>query len=238
MLELKNVTLAALACKDVKATIKAMEYSMKNVKFGDAVFVSHKKPSYLPENIRFEYTSENKSIDDFNYKMVFDFHKYINTDYCLLVHADGFVVNPDMWRDEFLDYDYIGAPWPLPAEEDKISYRDPDGNICRVGNSVSIRSKKLLEYPSKVNMPWEPFHGNFHEDGFICCHHHKDFEAAGMKIAPINVAKYFSHENMIPEIEGIKPFCFHKWMGTNSKYPRFCKFESFINKLKKSVLKK
>jgi hypothetical protein len=26
---------------------------------------------------------------------------------------------------------------------------------------------------------------------------------------------------MIPEIEGITPFCFHKWAGTNAQYPNF-----------------
>ena len=46
-------------------------------------------------------------------------------------------------------------------------------------------------------------------------------EAAGMRIAPLEVAKYFAHETMIPEIEGITPFAFHKWAGTNADYPRF-----------------
>lgn len=221
MIDLPNVTLAACACTNIHETVKAMRYSMKGIQFGDAVFVSHKRPLFLPKDIRFEYTTKNKSIDDFNYKMVYDFYKYIHTEYVLLIHADGFVVNPEMWRDEFLDYDYIGAPWPIPPTEDKITFRDQDGNLCRVGNSVSIRSKRLLEYPSKANMPWNSFYGNFHEDGFICVHHHKDFESAGMKIAPLDVAKYFSHENLIPEIEGIEPFCFHKWAGANSKYPNF-----------------
>lgn len=237
MLDLKNVTIVALTSVNVNATIKAIKYSMKGINFGDAVIITHKKPKFLSKKIRYEYTSEIKNINDFNYKMVYELYKYIKTDFCLLVHADGFVVHPEMWQDEFLHYDYIGAPWPIPPKDDNITYRDPDGNLCRVGNSVSIRSKRLLEYPSKVGMPWKSFYGNYHEDGFICVHHHKDFEAAGMSIAPIEVAKYFSHENMIPEIEGITPFCFHKWMGTNSKYPKFCRIESFFYRLKRKIKK-
>ena len=42
-----------------------------------------------------------------------------------------------------------------------------------------------------------------------------------MRIAPLEVAKYFSHETMIPEIQGITPFAFHKWAGTNAGYPKF-----------------
>jgi hypothetical protein len=41
-----------------------------------------------------------------------------------------------------------------------------------------------------------------------------------MKFADIDVAKYFSHETMVPEISGINLY-FHKWSGSNSKYPKF-----------------
>ena len=44
-----------------------------------------------------------------------------------------------------------------------------------------------------------------------------------MRYAPIDVAKYFGHENMLPETAGIRPFVFHKWEGTNAEYPRFDK---------------
>lgn len=228
-LALPNVTLVALACKDVWATVKAMQYSMKEIDFGDSILITHKKPFFLPSTIKYSHTDKNKSIDDFNYKMVFKLYQYIKTDFALLVHADGFVVNPQMWRKEFLEYDYIGAPWPLPKDD---SFRDIHGNLCRVGNSVSIRSKRLLELPAKIGMEW---HGQsaqdgielFNEDGYICCAKRHVFEQYGMKYAPIEVAKYFSHETMIPEIEGIVPFAFHKWAGTNAKYPDFRKKLSF-----------
>ena len=35
-----------------------------------------------------------------------------NTYNAMLIHSDGYVINPSAWRDDFLDYDYIGAPWP------------------------------------------------------------------------------------------------------------------------------
>ena len=47
------------------------------------------------------------------------------------------------------------------------------------------------------------------------------FTAAGMTYAPLSLAVYFGHEHMIPEEEGIRPFLFHKWEGTNAQYPRF-----------------
>lgn len=218
-LQLKNVTLVAVTSVKVMETVKAMKYSMKGIDFGDAVFVSHRKPIYLPLNIRFEKTDKLTDIDCFNYKMLYELTDYIHTDFCMVVHYDGFVVHPECWRDEFLDYDYIGAPWPIP--NDDFTYRDINGTLCRVGNSVGIRSKRLLDFPKKANLPFEEDHGNHHEDGFICVKNKHLFEAAGMKIAPLEVAKYYSHETMIPEIEGITPFAFHKWAGSNASYPQF-----------------
>lgn len=233
-LQLPEITLVAMTSVNIRETIKAMKYSMRGIDFGDAVIITHKKPLGLPADIRYAHTDELKNIDDFNYKMVYELGGYISTDYAMIVHADGYIVHPEMWREEFLDYDYIGAPWPLPNEGDTTTYRDKDGNICRVGNSVGIRSKRLMDFPKKANIPWvgEYAFGKmwYHEDGFICCKIKHLLEAEGMQIAPLEVAKYFGHEHMIPEVQGITPFCFHKWAGTNAKYPDFTK-EGVYNKL-------
>ncbi len=217
----------------VEATLKAMKYSMERVEFADAVFISHKKPLFLPKGIRFAYIDRLNNIDDFNYKAVYDMGDYIKTDFAMLVHYDGYVVNPDQWRDEFLDYDYIGSPWPLPKEGDLASYRDIHGNICRVGNSMGIRSKRLMDFPKKANLPWTAMDGWYNEDTYLCCQIRHLLEAEGMKIAPLEVAKYFAHENMVPEVQGITPFAFHKWMGTNAQYPDFRRKHPFIDSLRR-----
>lgn len=243
-LQLPQVTLAAMTSVNVKETIQAMQYSMRGIDFGDAVLITHKKPFHLPKSIRYSHTSELKNIDAFNYKMVYELGEHIHTEFALIVHADGFVVHPELWREEFLDYDYIGAPWPLPKEGDTTTYRDIEGNICRVGNSAGIRSKRLMDFPKKANIPWE---GEFaygkmwyYEDGFICCKIRHLLEAEGMRIAPLEVAKYYSHEQMIPEVQGIVPFAFHKWEGTNAQYPNFLKptiWRRIRNKLRSWIKK-
>lgn len=113
---LPNVTLAAMTSVNIRATIRAMQYSMRGIEFGDAVLITHRRPLGLPGGIRYSHTDRLSDIDAFNYKMVYELGDHIRTDFALIVHADGFVVHPEMWRDEFLDYDYIGAPWPLPPE--------------------------------------------------------------------------------------------------------------------------
>jgi hypothetical protein len=51
---------------------------------------------------------------------------------------------------------------------------------------------------------------NTNEDGNICVHNRHIFEENGCKIAPLEVAKYFSYESPISENQGILPFGFHR----------------------------
>lgn len=222
-LKLPNVTLAAMTSVKIYEAIKALEYSMQGIEFGEVVLITHRKPISLPKGITYKHTSKLTDIDCFNYKIVYELADHINTDYVLLVHADGFVIYPESWREEFLQYDYIGAPWPIPRPGTVHSYHDVYGNLCRVGNSVSLRSKKLLEFPKKAGLVWEKDEeGFYNEDIFLCCRNKHKIEEAGMKIAPVEVAKYFGHEHPVPEIADVdKPFTFHKWRGKNIRYPHF-----------------
>lgn len=192
MLSLPNVTLIALTNKDFEGHKKSIDASCKGVEFGA---------------IKLIWDEKITSIDDWNRKIIYELHNYIDTEYALLIHADGYVINPQAWRPEFLGFDYVGAPWPLP--NDSYSYRDAFGNLVRVGNSVSLRSKKILELPSKLGLEWKSYYGNTNEDGFLCCHNKHILEKEGCVFAPIEVAKYFSKEHELPENQGIDTFAFH-----------------------------
>ena len=208
MLNLENVTLATASSIDLDRSIKALDYSCKGINFGAVKLVSHEKPNNLSPNIKFEYIEKMNNLDEYSYNMIYRLGEYIETEFVLVIQADGHVVNPSSWRDEFLEYDYIGAPFPLP--HDSFSYRDANGNLLRVGNGgFSLRSKKLVDLPNKLGLEWKPFHGYYNEDGYICVNYRHIYEENGLKYAPLDVAKYFSHESDIPETEGITPFGFH-----------------------------
>lgn len=192
MLCLPNVTLVALSNKDFRGHDLAIAKSCEGVQWGGVKLI-------------YDYTI--RSIDDWNYKVLFELHNYIATDYCLLIHADGYVVNPASWREEFLDYDYVGAPWPLPR--DPISYRTPKGELIRVGNSVSLRSKRILRLPSELGLEFKPFWGNTNEDGKLCVEWRDILREHGVRYAPLDVAKHFSREHTLPENEHLTPFAFH-----------------------------
>jgi hypothetical protein len=211
MLDLSNVTLIAMTSVKIPQTIKALQYSSKGIKFGAIKIISDIEPDNIPDDIIHEYTEKMSNIDDWNYSIIYKLGKHIETEFAILIHDDGFIINPKSWRSEFLEYDYIGAPWPLPM--DNFSYRDINGEIIRVGNSVSLRSKKLIDLPVTLNLEWKPFHGYYNEDGFICVNYRHIYKEHGMKFADIDVAKYFSHETQLPETIGIEPFAFHGRKG-------------------------
>lgn len=195
-----------MGSKGIDGMANALEISSEEIKFGAIKLISHKCPrTKRGSKIKFEYVKPINSIDDWNHEIIYSLPKFIETEFALLVHPDGYVIRPDLWKDEFLEYDYIGAPWPLPTDD--YSYRTESGRIVRVGNSVSIRSKRLMDRVAKFE--WKEYYGNTNEDGFISVHHRDELEAEGFKFAPIELAVHFSKENELPENQGVDSFAFH-----------------------------
>lgn len=192
-LSLPQVTLIAMTGLGYKTQehIEALKKSCEGIEFGDVKLIQ------LGSII---------DIDSWNKAIIYDLPTYIDTDFCFLCHSDGYIIATERWQNSWLEYDYIGAPWPLPI--DTFSYRTPDNRIIRVGNSVSLRSKKLMDLVA--TRPMEYHYGNNNEDGQICVWERDWLEEQGCKFAPIEVAKYFSKEHEIPENRGLKTFAFHQ----------------------------
>lgn len=190
-LKLPNITLVAVTDIDRKGCWEALEKSSEGIEWGATLLLQ----------------PELGSIDAWNKYIIYELHKYIATDFALLIHADGYVVSPHCWREEFFEFDYVGAPWPLPVDD--YSYRTSSGELVRVGNSVSLRSKKILELPTTLGLEWKSYYGNTNEDGFLCVHNRSVLESNGISFAPLGVAKYFSKEHQISENQGIETFAFH-----------------------------
>lgn len=192
MLELSNVTLICMTNSKLEEHQRALDISSEKIKFG-AVKLIHRP--------------DIDTIDKWNKAMVYELGSYVDTDYAIVIHHDGYIINPEMWNPDWLNYDYIGSPFPLPTDD--FSYRDINGVIQRVGNSVGLRSKKLMDLPSKIGMEWKSFHGFYNEDGYISVNMRHVFEEHGCKFAPLDVAIHFGREHDIPENIGLKTFLFH-----------------------------
>lgn len=190
MLELPQVSLVLLTNRDFEGAKKAIDKSCEGINFGAVKIIWDEKCN---------------SIDKWNEKMIKELPMYIDTTHAMIIHQDGYIINPELWREEWLTYDFIGAPWPLP--QDNYSYLDEEGELQRVGNSVSLRSKKLMDLAATRDVLHR--YGNNNEDGHICCWNRKWLESQGCKFAPLEVAVRFSKEHEIPENKDLKTFAFH-----------------------------
>src|SRR6185437_5908691 len=92
---------------------------------------------------------------------------------------------PSSWTDEFLKYDYIGAPW-LVADWSLRDFYFPDHLLGTwvVGNGgFSMRSKRFLEVSSKLAR--EGKISKMHpEDVAMCVWYKEAFEKEGIRFAP------------------------------------------------------
>src|SRR3990167_850063 len=126
-----TVDLVAVACTKVPETIDAMKKCQAQFTFTRSILFTH-------ENIQAEGIEVIK-IDKLDYKGYNEFvamklWQFIGSDYVLLVQNDGYITDSSQWPNEFFKYDYIGSAWPIPPEDDKVTYRTPGNRLIRVGN--------------------------------------------------------------------------------------------------------
>jgi len=209
-LHLPYVTLLAVDCVDPDLAQKALLYSLRNIDFADVILLSDKPPKQLHLSVRYGAT-RRMTLDGYNRFMLRDLHAYVNTPHVLTVQSDGFVLDAQKWQDEFMAYDYIGAPWP------KASWNH--GQF--VGNSgFCLRSKRLLEATSRIPEEVLDAHARvWHHavDDIFTCVDARSY-LPSMQFAPPELAWEFSQEQpMRLGFDLSKSFGFHGMMTEETK---------------------
>ena len=196
---LHALTLVAVADTKVSETISSLRKSSKSINFKEIILLTSKniERGEIFEGLKILKINPLRSAKNYNHFIIYELFKYINTSHLLLIQWDGFILNPNKWNQSFLDYDYIGAPF-IPRANDINYSRDKQGNFFSIGNGgFTLRSRKLLEAPTKFNLKDNFKYTNHHEDGFFCVYHRSFLESKGFKWAPFNLAKNFSFESII-----------------------------------------
>lgn len=209
--QIPSISLVSVACTKVQETIEAMKKCQAQMEFNDSILFTH-------EDVKVDGIRMVK-IDKLDYKGYneFVFNKlwqYIGTDFVLLMQNDSWILNRNKWRDEWFNYDYLGSGWPIPPEEDKITYRTPNGRLVRVGNGgFSFRSRRLLRAPTILDLKFtDNGTGFFNEDGNLCVYHGDTLVNAGIKFAPLEEAVKFARELEVPELIDKSTFGFHRYL--------------------------
>jgi ADP-heptose:LPS heptosyltransferase len=188
---LDNVTLVAIDCKNPGAAAGAIKISLDQITPKRALLLTNvdiKIPGMDTIVI-----PEIRSKKDYSCFVMKELHRYFDTEFVLIIQADGYVLTEDAWEDDFTKYDYIGASWIYDSER-------------KVGNGgFSLRSKKLMTI-----LGTDDFIDVLHpEDQSICILYKYYLEQTyGITFAPEEMADKFAFETKTP---ATKTFGFHGW---------------------------
>lgn len=177
-IDLPQVTLCAATSINLKATIQALEASLRGARFASCLLFTDRIVQLDNPEIELINIPSLLSVEDYSKFVLSKLADYIQTSHCLISQWDGHLLDPLQWDPVFLDYDYVGASWP----------QFDDGHD--VGNGgFSLRSRRLLVGCQSLSLnPAEA------EDIAIGRTHRAMLEQSGMRFAPREVADRFSAE--------------------------------------------
>lgn len=180
-LQLPGVTLIIVDGVEFARAKTALLHCTSLCDFADAKILTH-----LPAEDHFRHQIKPiESIYDYSEFVIKELANYFTTSHVLMAQWDGFVWQTAMWSDEFLQYDYIGAPWP-----DKFLVKGIPRHF-NVGNGgFSLRSRRLQEFlRDDPNIIVHKV-----EDVAICQLNRAYLEVKGFTFAPAEIARRFSWE--------------------------------------------
>jgi len=184
------------------------------------LLLSINKPSTLPANIAWKRIPP-LTYQQYSFFMMYCLESFIETEFVLSVQDDGWALNKDAWTEDFLSYDYIGAPTAIglvsPSQESDLGYRfngkllredfqwiQEENKIGVLNGGFSLRSKKFLSAPRKIGLPYI-FEDNLirqSEDVQLCIFFRAELINYGIHFANLDVAKKFAFTNWLPNLDG------------------------------------
>jgi predicted O-methyltransferase YrrM len=190
-LRLPDVTLVMIDTQCHELARLAMEDSLRDIEFGDAVIFSDE-----PINVagaRWVKVPKWPNIAECSHFMWYELPDHIETKWAINIQWDSWIVDVSCWTDEFFQYDYVGAPW----------WYDDDLNV---GNGCALRSRSLMRFlqSNKEHFPLSVSQ----EDHLIGRVYRPALEKHGFKWAPETLASQFSVECTRPS-EDSRHFMFH-----------------------------
>jgi hypothetical protein len=191
---LPRVDLIAADCIRPEEALRALRHSMKCFEFARVILFS--SVDWALDDVEVVRIAPLNSLDDYS-RFMLKVGNNVNNDFVLNIQEDGFIINPGNWTDEYLEHDYIGAPWP--TEESWMGRQPQQIQPCirdvfkqnRIGNGgFSLRSRRFLNFASQFDSC-----GIIGEDSFLCIEQYDAAMKAGIRFAPFELAAVFAYEN-------------------------------------------
>ncbi len=210
-LKLPAVTLVMMETREHELARLAVEDAVRQVEF-EQVLIFTDRPL---EFSALTHVCEPKfvTVPDFSDKigwcraMWFTVPRHVTTSHMLLLQWDAGIHDVSMWRDEFLYYDLIGAPWWYDNRN--------------VGNTgFGLKSLRLARYIA--DRAWQFPCDTPAEDDLLCRKYRPTLEDAGFRWAPEKVAYDFSFEGcgFKQQPKPTRHFGFHAMMNWPQVFDR------------------
>ena len=181
MLNLSNVTLLCVETREPDLAHWAINRCLSGVQFGKVVLITNLgRVNAKRADIDYVQAPPIKTTKDYSEFLLTGLEQYVEGTHVLVIQWDSFVIHPELWSNEYLQYDYIGPVWSHHPET-------PVGN-----GGFSLRSKKLLQVIQ------QPGFIKKHPEDYCICADNKDFlERYAIKIAPVKLAEQFAVERTL-----------------------------------------
>lgn len=215
MLNLPSVTLMGIDTVAPHRTIDAMRHSSYQCTFGDVILLTDTKQHDLtsislvyPECRIVHAPQDNKKlryplkvvkgsgdapkfgtvIPSYEFAVLIEPSNHVKTDFVIFQEWDAGIIDPDAWKDEFMNYDYIGAPWPVNRYVGCTSRN----NVGAGG--FAMKSKRWCEIVGALARQ-QPRHIPLVSDQWACQTMRRELEQRGIRFAPTALADQFAIEN-------------------------------------------
>lgn len=209
---------------DGSSAIPAITHSMSELPGARGLLISIAKPDNLPDSIEWRQC-ERMTYYQYSAFCCHVLASYIDTEFCLIVQDDGWVLQGEAFFPEYYQFDYIGAPTHMAICDvvdsrdwgqlwDGMSDLEAEGIYVSGGvwaqikpefrrvvqcGGFSLRSKRLLEAPNKHGFAFRPsFEKPFNEDILLSAVWRRRFEELGYRIAPEEVSRQWAIEHVFP----------------------------------------
>jgi hypothetical protein len=202
-LHLPQVTLMAISMNP-DAAAKTLAHCASLVDFGDIRLLSPHPPSFPFPGTRVPIY--RMSYLQYSYFCIRYLHCFFETSHVLCVQEDGFVLNPEQWTDEFLNCDYVGAPWPQEHVHWKANSVG-NGGFC-------LKSREFTRWTARFAPLWN---WKLNEDLFCCDYLYSILRYQKMRFASPSLAGRFSME--LPLEKGA-PLDFNRSFGFHGRYTK------------------
>jgi hypothetical protein len=178
-LSLPDVTLVTAYNIAHELSAMAIEECLKKIEPADVIVFSDKPPK-IP-GVSYRPVQGPEELNWWENIVWYEIPEAVKTSHFLLVQYDSWVLEQTCWSNEWLEHDYIGAPWW------RFDERYNMGN-----GGFSLRSTKLMRHLAR-NRDTYPL--STPEDNAICLFYRPSLELE-FKYAPVEDALTFSRERV------------------------------------------